>query len=64
MGEQRQTDITAEMVNAAMKKAVEAGILPRRSYEEDHASQAEIMYRILQAALATREPPGTGPGRA
>jgi hypothetical protein len=64
MGEQQQFDITAEMVSAAVKKAVEAGILPRRCYKEDAATQAEIMYRILQAALASRTDRGHEPGHS
>lgn len=44
-------NITKDMVQAATMKAVEAGLLPRRAYVEDIATNAEIMHDILQAAL-------------
>ncbi|HEV2610151.1 MAG TPA: hypothetical protein VGU61_07775 [Noviherbaspirillum sp.] len=44
-------DITKDMLQAATRKAVEAGLLPRRVYVEDIATNAEIMRDILEAAL-------------
>ena len=44
-------DITKDMLQAATRKAVEAGLLPRRVYAEDIATNAEIMHDILEAAL-------------
>jgi hypothetical protein len=44
--------ITPEMLRAATEKAVELGILPRRSPIEDLAANAEIMQDILESALA------------
>lgn len=44
-------DITKDMLQAATRKAVEAGLLPRRVYAEDIATNAEIMRDILEAAL-------------
>ncbi|KIF80431.1 hypothetical protein TSA66_05730 [Noviherbaspirillum autotrophicum] len=43
--------ITCEMLQAGTRKAVEHGVLPRRSYMEDLATNAEIMQEILTAAL-------------
>jgi hypothetical protein len=43
--------ITQEMLQAATEKAVELGILPRRSQMEDFATNAELMQEILEAAL-------------
>ncbi len=43
--------ITPEMLEAATAKAVELGILPRRSHMEDLAANAELMREILEAAL-------------
>lgn len=44
-------EITQEMLDAAVKKAIEAGILPRRSRPEDIETNAEIMLQVLQAAF-------------
>ncbi|WP_151635594.1 hypothetical protein [Noviherbaspirillum aerium] len=44
-------EITREMLEAAVKKAVEAGILPRRSCPEDIETNAEIMLQVLEAAF-------------
>lgn len=44
-------EITQEMLDAAVKKAIEAGILPRRSCPEDIETNAEIMLQILEAAF-------------
>jgi hypothetical protein len=45
--------ISCEMLQAATRKAVELGILPRRSCMADIATNAEIMQEILTAALDT-----------
>lgn len=45
-------DITPEMLRAATEKAIELGILPRRSQMEDLATNAELMREILEAAFA------------
>lgn len=45
--------ITEEMLQAATAKAVELGVLPRRVYADDFATNAELMHEILQAALHT-----------
>lgn len=44
-------EITCEMLQAGTKKAEELGVLPRRSYIEDLATNAELMQEILAAAL-------------
>lgn len=44
-------EITQEMLEAAVKKAIEAGILPRRSCPEDIETNVEIMLQILEAAF-------------
>lgn len=44
-------EITQEMVDAAVRKAIEAGILPRRSCPEDIETNVEIMLQILEAAF-------------
>lgn len=46
--------ITEEMLQAAIKKAVELDILPRRSHPEDLATNTEIMQEILCAALESQ----------
>jgi hypothetical protein len=43
--------ITPEMLRAATQKAIELGILPRRSQMEDLATNMELMQEILKAAL-------------
>jgi hypothetical protein len=44
-------EISQEMLAAATQKAVELGLLPRRSQMEDVATNAELMQEILEAAL-------------
>lgn len=44
-------EISQEMVDAAVKKAIEAGILPRRSCPEDIETNVEIMLQVLEAAF-------------
>lgn len=43
--------LTEEMLNTAMRKAVEAGLLPRHACREDKAGHRELMRFILQATL-------------
>jgi hypothetical protein len=43
--------ITNEMLQAAMKKAVEAGLLPRNAYRENMTDNQELIRFILKAAL-------------
>jgi hypothetical protein len=43
--------ITREMLDIAMKKAVEAGLLPRHARYEDVATHEELIRSMLQAAL-------------
>ncbi|WP_136419202.1 hypothetical protein [Herbaspirillum sp. ST 5-3] len=45
-------NITDEMLTAAITKAVEAGLLPRRSLREDITEARLLMRDILKAALA------------
>lgn len=44
--------ITDAMLEAALGKAVEAGLLSRRSVQVDALSNREVIRTILQAALA------------
>jgi hypothetical protein len=44
-------EINQEMLDAAVRKAIEAGILPRRSCPEDIETNAEIMLQVLEAAF-------------
>ncbi|HEV2612160.1 MAG TPA: hypothetical protein VGU61_17980 [Noviherbaspirillum sp.] len=43
--------ITNEMLQSAIAKAIELGVLPRRGHPEDIATNAEIMHEVLLAAL-------------
>lgn len=43
--------ITNEMLHAAMKKAVEAGLLPRNACHENLNANQELIRFILKAAL-------------
>ncbi|WP_292935251.1 hypothetical protein [Noviherbaspirillum sp.] len=43
--------VTDEMVQVAVKKAVEAGLLPRHACREDTGSYQELIELILRAAL-------------
>lgn len=45
--------VTNEMLEAAMKKAVEAGLLPRHACNEDVSINQELIRIVLQAALDT-----------
>lgn len=44
-------NVTNEMLQAAVKKAVEAGLLPRSACREKQAAHGELMRGILEAAL-------------
>ena len=43
--------ITTEMIDAAMKKATEAGLLPRHARREDVSINRELIRMVLTAAL-------------
>lgn len=43
--------VTREMLDVAMKKAVEAGLLPRHACDDDAAAHEELIRYVLQAAL-------------
>ena len=45
------TLVTEEMLDAALKKAVEAGLLPRNACREDRQEYQELVRFVLQAAL-------------
>ncbi len=45
--------ITEQMVDAAMRKAIEAGLLPRHACGSEVAANQELIRYILQAALET-----------
>lgn len=46
-------DLTEKMLDTAVRKAIEAGLLPRHSCPEDRHGQRELIRFILQAALDT-----------
>lgn len=46
-------NVTEEMLDMAMRKAVEAGLLPRDACREDRCGQRELIRHILQATLET-----------
>lgn len=51
--------VTREMLDVAMKKAVEAGLLPRHACDDDAATHEELIRHVLQAAFelqATEQP--------
>lgn len=43
--------VTTEMIDAAMKKATEAGLLPRHARREDVCINRELIRMVLTAAL-------------
>jgi hypothetical protein len=45
-------EVTHEMLHAAMKKAVETGVMPKMADEEKYLSNWAAMRKILEAALA------------
>lgn len=44
-------DITDEMLNAAVRKAIEAGLLPRNAHRDDATGSKELMRTIVVAAM-------------
>jgi len=50
-------NVNEKMLDAAIRKAVEAGLLPRRARHEDRSSDQELIRYILQAALDTLADP-------
>jgi hypothetical protein len=44
-------DVTYEMLQAAMRKAAEAGLLPRHARSEDARINQELVRAVVQAAL-------------
>lgn len=62
--------VTTEMIDAAMKKATEAGLLPRHARREDVCINRELIRMVLTAALegerkqakAKAEPPDAALG--
>lgn len=43
--------VTSEMLDAAMKKAVEAGLLPRCARREDTLDYQDLIRHVIHAAL-------------
>lgn len=48
----QEMNITDEMLQAAVGKAIEAGLLPRNACRENAIESREIMRLIVQAALS------------
>lgn len=48
-------NITDQMIHAGVEKALELDLLPRKSVNEDIATNCELMGEILRAAIATAE---------
>lgn len=46
--------VTMEMIDAAMKKATEAGLLPRHARHEDVSINRELIRMVLTAALESK----------
>jgi hypothetical protein len=44
-------NVTDEMVQAAIKKAIEAGLLPRHACREEAEVNKELVRLVVQAAL-------------
>ncbi|HEY0845932.1 MAG TPA: hypothetical protein VGE12_11230 [Noviherbaspirillum sp.] len=44
-------NLTEEMLETAMRKAVEAGLLPRHACREDRSGHRELIRFVLQGAL-------------
>ena len=45
-------EVTQEMLNAAMKKAVELGVFPKNLGPDEYLKNRDTMKACLQAALA------------
>lgn len=52
--------VTTEMIDAAMKKATEAGLLPRHARREEIAINRELIRMVLTAALEDQRNPKAG----
>ncbi|WP_151634589.1 hypothetical protein [Noviherbaspirillum aerium] len=50
--------ITTEMIDAAMRKATEAGLLPRHARREDVSINRELIRMVLLAALESNRKSG------
>lgn len=50
--------ITQEMIQAGARRAVELGVLPRKSLPDDIATNSEIVFEIFDAAF--NSPPEGG----
>lgn len=44
-------DLTDDMLQAAINKAIEAGLLPKYARKQDAVAEREVMKLVLQAAL-------------
>ena len=47
-------EVTQEMLNAAMKKAVELGVFPKHAGADDYLKHWDAMKACLEAALAAQ----------
>lgn len=47
--------VTKQMLDAAMRKAVEAGLLPRSALRQDSFADREVIRLVLEAATAVDE---------
>lgn len=47
-------DVTQEMLNAAMKKAVETGLVPKHCDPDAYLKQWSALKACLEAAMAAR----------
>jgi len=54
--------VSDAMLDAAMKKAVEAGLVPRDAYREDTLGYQELVRYVVQAALDVQQKGGTAGG--
>ncbi|HYC42382.1 MAG TPA: hypothetical protein VEB70_05295 [Noviherbaspirillum sp.] len=50
------TLVTEEMLDAALRKAVEAGLLPRNACREERQEYQELVRIVLQAAFEVAPP--------
>jgi hypothetical protein len=53
--------VSDQMIQAAVSKAMELGVLPRKSLPDDIATNSEIMAAILQAAVDAQSKTGDKP---
>jgi hypothetical protein len=59
-GTESEMQITDQMIQQAVKRATELGILPRKDVADDIATNNEIMEEILQAAINAEPPDEAG----